>query len=84
MTGINVLNKDLKGYNPIENEHVDNNSAVRKMLLERGIKPETLPPAEDVKKVQRKLKGDSTKLLKGPGNKKQAAHPHTDNLDSQN
>lgn len=36
MTSLNVQNKDLKGHNPIEKEHVDNSSAVRKMLLDRG------------------------------------------------
>jgi len=64
MTSVNVQSKNLKGQNPIENEHVDNSSAVRKMLLKRGIVPENLPPAEDVKKVQRKLDGDDKKLLK--------------------
>ena len=34
------------------------------MLIERGVKPEALPPAEDVKKIQRKLDGDERKLLK--------------------
>jgi DNA-damage-inducible protein D len=63
MTSINVQTKDLHGVNPIENEHVDNNLAVRKMLLERGIIPEQLPPAEDIKKVERKLKSDE-KLIK--------------------
>ncbi|MDR2622360.1 MAG: DNA damage-inducible protein D, partial [Dysgonamonadaceae bacterium] len=47
MTSVNVQAKDLKGVTPIETEHVDNNAAVRKMLLERGIIPEQLPPAED-------------------------------------
>ncbi|WEK18229.1 MAG: DNA damage-inducible protein D [Candidatus Pedobacter colombiensis] len=64
MTGLNVLNKDLIGHVPIENEHIDNNSAVRAMLVERGIHPETLPPAEDVKKVQRKLNNDNEQVLK--------------------
>ena len=64
MTGLNVQNKDLKGQNPIEREHIENNLAVRKMLTERGIVPENLPPAEDVKKLQRKLDGDEKKLLK--------------------
>lgn len=50
MTGLNVQSKDLKGQNPIEKEHIDNNLAVRKMLNERGIVPENLPPAEDEKK----------------------------------
>lgn len=50
MTSVNVQSKDLKGIRPIETEHIDNNAAVRKMLLERGIVPEQLPIAEDVKK----------------------------------
>lgn len=64
MTGLNVQSKDLKGQNPIEKEHIENNMAVRKMLTERGIVPENLSPAEDVKKLQRKLDGDEKKLLK--------------------
>jgi len=65
MTGLNVQTKDLKGQNKIEKEHIDNNLAVRNMLTQRGIVPENLPPAEDVKKLQRKLDGDERKLLKG-------------------
>ncbi|MDR0413865.1 MAG: damage-inducible protein D [Prevotellaceae bacterium] len=63
MTSVNVQAKDLKGAAPIETEHVDNNAAVRKMLLERGIVPEQLPPAEDIKKVERKIKSDEKKAL---------------------
>lgn len=64
MTSLNVQSKDLKGHNPIEKEHIDNSSAVRNMLLGRGIKPENLPAADDVKKIQRKLDGEDKKLLK--------------------
>ena len=64
MTSMNVQSKDLNGQNPIENEHVENSSAVRKMLVERGIIPENLPPAKDVKKVHRKLENDKKKVLK--------------------
>ncbi|MBI5740170.1 MAG: DNA damage-inducible protein D [Nitrospirae bacterium] len=64
LTSHNVLEKDLTGETQISNEHVDNNRAVRKMLIERGVKPEALPPADDVKKVQRKLDGDEKRLLK--------------------
>ena len=64
MTSVNVQTKDLKGTKPIETEHIDNNSAVRKMLLERGIVPEQLPPAEDIKKVERKLISEKKKALK--------------------
>jgi len=55
LTSHNVLEKDLKGETPIAKEHVDNNLAVRKMLEERGVKPEALPPAEDVKKIKKRL-----------------------------
>jgi DNA-damage-inducible protein D len=70
MTSLNVQNKDLKGQNPIEKEHVDNSRAVREMLTKRGIVPENLPPAEDVKKVQRRLEGEEKNLLKGAKGKR--------------
>jgi DNA-damage-inducible protein D len=70
MTGLNVQNKDLKGQNKIEKEHIDNNLAVREMLTKRGIVPENLEPAEDVKKLQRKLDGDEKKVLKETKKKK--------------
>jgi len=70
MTGLNVQNKDLKGQAKIEKEHIDNNQAVRNMLTQRGIVPENLPAAEDVKKLQRKLDSDEKKLLKGNKKKK--------------
>ena len=65
LTSHNVIEKDLKGDTAISKEHIDNNSAVRKMLNERGVKPEKLPAAEDVKKLQRKLKTEEKKLSKG-------------------
>ena len=64
MTGLNVQSKDLKGQSRIESEHIANNTAVRNMLTQRGIIPENLPPADDVKKVQRKLDSDDKKVLK--------------------
>ncbi len=63
MTSVNVQQKNLHGHSYIEREHIDNNSAVRNMLLDRGIQPESLPPAEDVKKVERRLKSDEKKIL---------------------
>ncbi|OAV71367.1 DNA-damage-inducible protein D [Bacteroidales bacterium Barb6] len=63
MTSLNVQSKDLKGQQPIEKEHVDNNTAVREMLAQREIVPENLPPAEDVRKLQRKLNADAKKML---------------------
>ncbi len=66
MTSVNVQQKDLHGQIAIEGEHVDNNTAVRGMLLDRGIRSETLPPGEDVKKVERRLKADEKKILPKP------------------
>ena len=70
LTSHNVTEKDLKGNEKIGKEHVDNNLAVRKMLIERGVKPEQLPPSDDVKKLQRKLDGEEKKLVKDAKNKK--------------
>ena len=64
MTSVNVQAKDLQGEASITQEHVDNNAAVRKMLTERGIIPENLAPAEDVKKVERRLASEEKKMLK--------------------
>lgn len=69
MTGLNVQTKDLSGQPKIEKEHIDNNIAVRKMLTERGIIPENLPPAEDVKRIERKHKSEEKKII-SKGNKK--------------
>ena len=62
MTNYNVENKDLHGELPITREHVQNNYSVRNMLGQRGIKPEDLPPAEDIKKLERKVARDEKKI----------------------
>jgi DNA-damage-inducible protein D len=64
MTSINVQSKELKDHSPIEKEHIDNNKAVRSVLINRGIHPEKLPPSEDVKKLQRKLANEEKKVVK--------------------
>ena len=69
MTSVNVQQKDLHGQEQITREHVDNNTAVRNMLLQRGIVPELLPPGEDIKKVERRLKSEEKTLAKGSGAK---------------
>jgi DNA-damage-inducible protein D len=65
LTSHNVIEKDLNKQNQISQEHVDNNKAVRNMLLQRGVKPEALPPAEDVKKLERRLESDEMKASMG-------------------
>ena len=64
MTNYNVEHKDLYGEAKITAEHVQNNRSVRGMLNQRGIKPENLPPAEDIKKVERKLAKDEKLMQK--------------------
>lgn len=64
LTSHNVVEKDLKGQETIGREHIENNTAVRKMLQERGVKPENLPALEDVKKVQRRLESEEKKVSK--------------------
>ena len=56
--------ENMKGEQKITGEHIKNNKGVRKLLLERGIKPEELATEEDIKKVERRLKSDDKKLLK--------------------
>ena len=63
MTSMNVQTKDLQSETMIAKEHIDNNAAVRKMLLERGIVPEDLPASEDVKKVERRLASEEKKAV---------------------
>ncbi len=64
MTAVNVRQNNLTGQVPIEQEHVGNNQAVRKMMLERGIVPENLPVSEDIKKVERRLKSEEKRISK--------------------
>ena len=67
MTNHNVQQADLSGEPAITQEHVQNNRSVRQMLGERGIKPENLPPAEDIKKLERRAKTDEKRLEKASG-----------------
>ena len=64
MTNFNVDEKNLYGELPITQEHVQNNQTVRSMLGKRGIKPEELPPAEDIKKLERRVASDEKSIEK--------------------
>jgi DNA-damage-inducible protein D len=66
LTHHNVVDKDLRGQPAIQLEHVDNNLAVREILKERGVKPENLPAAEDVKKVERRIRSEDKKVGRRP------------------
>lgn len=65
ITNHNVRQHDMQGEVPITDEHVQNNRSVRNMLVERGIKPEELPAEEDLKKLERRVKSDEKRLIKG-------------------
>lgn len=62
MTNVNVESKDLYGEPSITEEHVQNNRGIRDLLVRRGIKPEELPPSEDIKKLERRAKSQDKKL----------------------
>lgn len=64
MTNYNVEKADLYGENSITREHIQNNRSVREMLGKRGIKPEKLPAAEDIKKLERRVAAEEKKLEK--------------------
>ena len=54
----------MKGEGVISQEHIKNNRNLRDLLGKSGIRPETLPAEEDLKKVSRRLKSEDKKLLK--------------------
>lgn len=63
LTSVNVQTKDLQSETMITQEHIENNAAVRRILLERGVVPEELPAEEDVKKVERRLASEKKKAI---------------------
>ena len=66
ITIFNVKDKDIKTGQQISWEHIRNNKGVKKLLQERGIKPEELPAEEDVKKLERRVKSEDKKFIKNP------------------
>ena len=67
ITNHNVSQDNLQGEHAITREHVQNNERVRDMLDQRGIKPEQLPPEEDIKKLERRVKAEEKKLVQQSG-----------------
>lgn len=67
MTNYNVEEKVLQGEVSITGEHIQNNHSVRDMLEQRGIKPESLPPSEDIKKLERRVKSQEKKIAEQAG-----------------
>lgn len=66
ITIFNVREKDIHQGDQITWEHITNNKSVRKLLLERGIRPEELPPEEDIKKLERRVKTEDKKFIEMP------------------
>lgn len=65
ITTFNVRKEPLDTEPSIAQEHVRNNDGVRSLLIERGIVPESLPAAEDVRKLERRVKAEQKRLSKG-------------------
>lgn len=66
ITIFNARQHQMDSEQVISTEHITNNKAVRNTLLDRGIRPEALPPAEDVKKVERRLASEDKKATNKP------------------
>lgn len=64
LTNHNITEKNFSTEASISSDHTKNNQNIRKLLLNEGIIPEQLPPAEDVQKVRRKLKSQEKKIIK--------------------
>ena len=64
ITSFNTKKNDLRGEQAITGEHVKNNKDVRDLLGKSGIRPESLPPEEDIKKLQRRLQSEGKKIAK--------------------
>lgn len=64
ITNFSIRRDDLRHEGEIASEHVKNNQDVRKVLTDRGIKPEELPPAEDIKKLERRVKSEEKQIVK--------------------
>jgi DNA-damage-inducible protein D len=67
ITNFTVVKDNLQGEEPITGEHVQNNRDVRELLLKRGITPEELPPEEDLKKLERRVKSQANHLAQRSG-----------------
>jgi len=63
ITNLNIKRDDLNTENNITKEHIENSKEVRKLLVKRNIKPEQLPPSEDIKKVERRMLSEQKKLI---------------------
>jgi DNA-damage-inducible protein D len=64
ITNHNVKQNDLQGQNSIAQEHITNNTNIRKLLDDSGIKPEELPASQDLKKLEREVKSNEKKMIK--------------------
>lgn len=66
ITVYNTKGKGLASESAISSEHVKNNKGVRKLLLERDIVPENVPPEEDIRKLERRVNSETNNLSKNP------------------
>jgi len=81
ITNFNVRKDDLQGEGAITTEHVQNSAGVRSLLVKRGIKPEELPPEEDLKKLERRVRADERKIMKSSELPHDRELPENDNME---
>jgi DNA-damage-inducible protein D len=67
ITNYNVVKDDLHGEEPITDEHVQNNQDVRDLLVKRGIRPESLPPDEDLKQLEHRVRSQERRIAEQSG-----------------
>src|SRR6056297_181929 len=85
LTNYNVKDQNMFGEKKITGEHVQNNTSIRKTLEERGIKPEELPPEEDIKKLERRAQSRVKKLIQSSGKLlEKEQKPHREQNDFEN
>jgi|AntAceMinimDraft_8_1070364.scaffolds.fasta_scaffold25892_2 DNA-damage-inducible protein D len=81
ITNFNVRKDNLQGEKSITIEHVQNSSGVRSLLIKRGIIPESLPPEEDLKKLERRVRADERKIIKSSEIPHDRQLPENDNTE---
>jgi DNA-damage-inducible protein D len=71
VSNIAIKQKNLQGEKQITEQHVSSNTSIRDVFIqEAGVKPEDLPPSEDIKIVESRLKKDVKSIVKTKEKKK--------------
>ncbi|MEK7679367.1 MAG: DNA damage-inducible protein D, partial [Deltaproteobacteria bacterium] len=80
ITNFNTKDKNLTGEEQITREHIKNNREVRALLGKSNIVPENLPPEEDIKKLERRIKSTEKQVIKDTKRLKNSDKPIEEDL----